>query len=539
MPTILANTELLLVLEADGTDTSGNSRDAVENGTVPFNSSPTPPFGTNWAGPFTDTNYYTTSAGFNTAFSNLSAWRIEVYFEATSFANAPVIFNRADGGNRSFQILPSGAFRWIDVGGTVDTSAGDAVINTTHHLVFGFDGTTRYIYLDDCLIKTSATSAATGTVTTCWIGRFAVTTLALSGQLKYLRVVSVSPLGLDFPSMDTPDAITAVTASSSQIDLTMTDNGPTARNLFYQSLTDSSGAALPVDWALPGGQAGTAAGLASSTPHFFFMRTQNEFGGLSPFTPSATDTTSAGAAVPNDPTSPAAVALSSSKIKVTWVDSNGVTYNVYRSLTDSFGASTLVACVIPGVQTFTDTGLPVGTKQFYFIEASNTAGVSSPTASVNATTDAVVKQVEEIRQAILDRVAAVLGATWHVMEYPREIEKISRKQANRGYNVLISGGGPSDATVFKSTTIERAFQVILSKNVVQKKNENAVTVIEDDLENELADIAADVVHTKLGLDTFVVQVLTPSPLAPELLDEGNVVVSRFDFPVQYRTTVLT
>ncbi len=79
----------------------------------------------------------------------------------------------------------------------------------------------------------------------------------------------------------------------------------------------------------------------------------------------------AAGAVPTVPTSVAVRSLDPDRQEVTWVDSNGAVYFIYRNTVNDFPTATLVGCVEPGVQKFIETGLTAVTEFFYFVVASD------------------------------------------------------------------------------------------------------------------------------------------------------------------------
>jgi beta-glucanase (GH16 family) len=84
-----------------------------------------------------------------------------------------------------------------------------------------------------------------------------------------------------------------------------------------------------------------------------------------------------------------ATAISSSQINLIWTTNGNtaVTYSVFRSITSGFTANTATQ-VATGLQTtaYSDTGLASGTTYYYVVEATNTAGNSSPSSQTSATT---------------------------------------------------------------------------------------------------------------------------------------------------------
>ena len=99
-------------------------------------------------------------------------------------------------------------------------------------------------------------------------------------------------------------------------------------------------------------------------------------GGSAPAVPTAT--------VPDTPTNVTATAISSSSITVNWSSVSGASgYYVYRSSSPSSSFSRVGTS---SSTSFTDTGLSPSTTYYYRVSAYNSAGESSQSASVSATT---------------------------------------------------------------------------------------------------------------------------------------------------------
>ena len=92
---------------------------------------------------------------------------------------------------------------------------------------------------------------------------------------------------------------------------------------------------------------------------------------------------------PDAPANPAAVALSASSIRVTWDDVADETgFRVERSADGTTGWTDVSGNLAAGTVLFDDTGLTASTQYFYRVIAFNAVGDSSPSSTVNATTDA-------------------------------------------------------------------------------------------------------------------------------------------------------
>ena len=96
-----------------------------------------------------------------------------------------------------------------------------------------------------------------------------------------------------------------------------------------------------------------------------------------------------GTSVPSAPTNFAATA-GNAQVTLSWTASSGATsYNVYRSTTSGGEGSTPITTGLTGTS-YTNTGLPNGTKYYYKEAAVNSAGTSSQSTEASATPAATV-----------------------------------------------------------------------------------------------------------------------------------------------------
>src|ERR671910_2457348 len=228
-----------------------------------------------------------------------------------------------------------------------------------------------------------------------WV--FTDTGLAASTTYKY-RVIATSRTGDSAPSNVltsttaalpppvAPGGVTAVAASSSEVDVTWQDVAGESGYRGQRSLNGGSG------WV----QVGTTAqdvvlfsdtGLAASTTYFYRVVAFNNSGTSAPSAVvSATTAAPPPPPVPEAPGGVTAVAVSSSQVDVDWQDVAGESgYAVQRSL-DGVSGWDLVGTTGQDVVSFSDTGLAASTAYFYRVVASNGGGDSPPSAVVSATT---------------------------------------------------------------------------------------------------------------------------------------------------------
>ena len=181
-----------------------------------------------------------------------------------------------------------------------------------------------------------------------------------------------------------PGGLSATTASSSQINLTWTDNSPNEDNFILARSTTVGGPYTDIATLQPNTTSYSNTGLAANTTYYYVLRAVNG-GGSSPNSNEASATT-----YPNAPVAPSALtatALSSSSIKLTWTDNsaNETSFVVARS-TVSGGPYTDVATLGANVTAYTNTALTLGTTYYYVVRAANAGGSSANSAQASATT---------------------------------------------------------------------------------------------------------------------------------------------------------
>lgn len=185
-----------------------------------------------------------------------------------------------------------------------------------------------------------------------------------------------------------PSGLTASAASSSQINLSWTDNSSNETGFEVKRATDS---AFTQNVAWIGGIQGSSysnTGLSASTTYYYKVRAEGTAQD-SAYSGSASATTSSSGTIPNAPNGLNATVASSTQINLSWTDnsSNETGFEVKRA-TDS--AFTQNVAWFGGIQgsTYASSGLNPSTTYYYMVRAEGTAGKSAYSASASATTSA-------------------------------------------------------------------------------------------------------------------------------------------------------
>ncbi len=182
-----------------------------------------------------------------------------------------------------------------------------------------------------------------------------------------------------------PSNLTAVAASSSQINLSWSDNSSNESGFKVERAPASAG---------PWTQIGTTAsvsysdtGLFASTTYWYRVRAWNSAGD-SGYSNSASATTQAAATAPAAPSNLSATAVSASQINLSWSDnsSNETGFKVERG-SSSTGPWSQIGTTGAGVATYSDAaGLSPSTTYWYRVRAWNAVGDSAYSNNASATT---------------------------------------------------------------------------------------------------------------------------------------------------------
>ncbi len=183
-----------------------------------------------------------------------------------------------------------------------------------------------------------------------------------------------------------PGALAASAASSTQINLTWTDNSGNELGFKVERSMSASGPWTVVATTPANATAYSNTALVPATTHFYRVRATNGIGD-SPCTSTASATTLD--AVPAPPSGLSAAAVSSTQINLAWTDNctRETGFKVERA-TSASGPWTLIATVGANATAYSNTGLTASTSYHYRVCAANAAGDSPHTNTANATTPA-------------------------------------------------------------------------------------------------------------------------------------------------------
>src|SRR6266849_3400570 len=179
-----------------------------------------------------------------------------------------------------------------------------------------------------------------------------------------------------------PSNLVATAASSSQINLSWTNNASNQTGFKVERSTDGT-TFTQIATTAATATTYSDAGLLPSTQYFYRVRATNS-GGDSAYSNTASATTLA--APPVAPSNLVATAASSSQINLSWTNnaSNQTGFKVERSPDGT--TFTQIATTAATATTYSDAGLLPSTQYFYRVRATNSGGDSAYSNTASATT---------------------------------------------------------------------------------------------------------------------------------------------------------
>ena len=189
------------------------------------------------------------------------------------------------------------------------------------------------------------------------------------------------------PGPTAPSNLTATAASSSQINLSWTDNSNNETGFKVERSPDGSTGWTEIATPTANTTTYQNTGLTASTTYYYRVRAYNGSGN-SGYSNTANATTSG--TLPAAPSTLTATAASSSQINLSWTDNsnNETGFKVERSPDGSTGW-TEIATPTANTTTYQNTGLTASTTYYYRVRAYNGSGNSGYSNTANATTQGI------------------------------------------------------------------------------------------------------------------------------------------------------
>ena len=181
-----------------------------------------------------------------------------------------------------------------------------------------------------------------------------------------------------------PNNLAASVISSSQINLSWTDNANNEMGSIIERKTGSGGTYAQIALVASNVISYQDTGLAEGTLYYYRVCATNA-GGSSAYSAEANATTAV--ALPAAPSGLSAVAVSNNQINLVWTDNaaNETGFKIERSLTSGSGFSE-IATAGANVTSYQNTGLSPATVYYYRVRANNAGGDSAYSAEASTTT---------------------------------------------------------------------------------------------------------------------------------------------------------
>jgi len=202
------------------------------------------------------------------------------------------------------------------------------------------------------------------------------------GGANLPKIDGIEVLGSGGPPPPPPPTPTGVTATAGDTQVTIAWNASSGANSYNLYRSTVSGGEGTTAVATTAGTSIVNTGLTNGTQYFFTVSASNG-GGTSAQSTEVSATPVHVVTAPPAPTGVSATA-GNAQVTVAWSASSGATsYSVFRG-TAAGGEGTTAVATTTGLSV-TDTGLTNGTKYFYKVSATNSAGTSPLSAEVSAT----------------------------------------------------------------------------------------------------------------------------------------------------------
>ncbi len=302
--------------------------------------------------------------------------------------------------------------------------------------------------------------------------------LALMCGLLLISAQAVS--GEVSAGVNPPTALKADAVSSSQINLTWTDNASNESGFIIERKTGND-AYNRINIVPENSTIFADTGLAANTTYKYRVKAYNNTVGsfvYSDYSNEVNATTND--TKPAAPSSLSASVQSSTSIKLTWTDNSGneTGFKIERKL--SGGSYSQLKTVSANTTSYTDTGLSSSTKYYYKVRAYNDAGDSDYSNEVNATTntattnDTTLTAPSKLSASVQS--ATSIKLTWTDNSSNETGFKIERKLSGGSYSQLnkVSANTTSYTDTGLSSSTKYSYRVYAYNSSSNSKYSNEV-----------------------------------------------------------------
>ena len=147
-----------------------------------------------------------------------------------------------------------------------------------------------------------------------------------------------------------------------------------------------------------------------------------------------------------------------------------------------------------------------------------------------------MSEVTTIKAAVKARVASVLGSSYSELPHAIDVEKNNFRSNSLGYGVLSGAISQDEAFgVLKSYSVNQAFTIKITDTFKTKPTDDSdrQTTI-DNLMDKVLNIYKDLINTRAGAPSLVIQVADLELDDPEVFEDSNVAVVTMNITIKYR-----